>query len=215
MATAPESRQQPREVARALADVIVGSPRFATAPLVRPWHLRWGATAQEVATPMVGDELVAHPSFSATRAITIEAPPERVWAWIVQLGYRRAGWYTYDLFDNAGQPSAEEILPEYQHPKVGDWIPMAKKVNDTTAFKIEAIEPQQWMLWAKPGSSWVWTLIPLNDGADTRLITRLRQTYAWRTSPGNALLTLVLFEFGDFPMMRKLLIGVKRRAEKP
>lgn len=215
MATAPESRQQPREVARALADVIVGSPRFATAPLVRPWHLRWGATAQEVATPMVGDELVAHPSFSATRAITIEAPPERVWAWIVQLGYRRAGWYTYDLFDNAGQPSAEEILPEYQHPKVGDWIPMAKKVNDTTAFKIEAIEPQQWMLWAKPGSSWVWTLIPLNDGAGTRLITRLRQTYAWRTSPGNALLTLVLFEFGDFPMMRKLLIGVKRRAEKP
>jgi hypothetical protein len=214
MATAPESRQQPREVARALADIVVGLPRFATAPLVRPWHLRWGATAQEVAAPMVGDELVAHPSFSATRAITIEAPPERVWPWIVQLGYRRAGWYTYDLFDNAGQPSAEEILPEYQHPKVGDWIPMAKNVNDTTAFKIEAIEPQQWMLWAKPGSSWVWTLIPLNDGAGTRLITRLRQTYAWRTSPGNALLTLVLFEFGDFPMMRKLLIGVKRRAEK-
>jgi hypothetical protein len=70
--------------------------------------LRWGATDAEVAAPMPGDELVPRSSFTATRAITIDAPPEAVWPWLVQLGYRRAGWYTYDLFDNAGYPAPTE-----------------------------------------------------------------------------------------------------------
>ena len=69
------------------------------------------------------------------------------------------------------------------------------------------------MLWAKPHSTWAWKLVPL-DSRRTRLITRLKDRYEWRSSPGNALLTLILFEFGDFPMMRKLLLGVKRRAER-
>jgi hypothetical protein len=69
------------------------------------------------------------------------------------------------------------------------------------------------MLWQKPNSTWAWKLVPL-DGGRTRLITRLKALYPWRSSPGNALLTLILFEFGDFPMTRKLLLGVKRRAEQ-
>ena len=69
------------------------------------------------------------------------------------------------------------------------------------------------MLWAKPHSTCAWKLVPL-DGGRTRLLARLKERYEWRTSPGNALLTLILFEFGDFPMMRKLLLGVKRRAER-
>lgn len=162
---------------------------------------------------MPGDDLVPQPSFNATRAISINAPPEAVWPWLVQLGFGRAGWYTYDLFDNAGRPSAERILPEYQQPKVGDWIPMASKVNETTAFKITGLEPDRWMLWEKPHSTWAWKLIPL-DGSRTRLISRLKERYEWRASPGNALLTLILFEVGDFPMMRKLVLGVKRRAEQ-
>ena len=182
--------------------------------MLRRWHLRWGATDTEVAAPMPGDELVHEPSFNATRAITIDAPPEAVWPWLVQLGFGRAGWYAYDLFDNAARPSAERILPEYQQPKVGDWVPMAGKVNETTAFKIAGLEPNRWMLWKKPHSSWAWKLVPL-DGGHTRLISRLKQRYQWRTSPGTALLTLILFEGGDFPMMRKLLLGVKRRAEQP
>jgi hypothetical protein len=203
---------QKRKVLRGLGEIILASPRFATAPLIRRRHLRWGATDAEVAAPMPGDELVPRSSFTATRAITIDAPPEAVWPWLVQLGYRRAGWYTYDLFDNAGYPSADQILPEHQNLRVGDRVPMAKNVNDTTAFTVAGLEPNRWMLWQKPNSTWAWKLVPLDDGARTRLITRLKALYAWRTSPGNAFLTLILFEFGDFPMTRKLLLGVKHRA---
>jgi hypothetical protein len=202
------------ELGAGLLQVIVGAPRFATAPLLRPWHLRWGATDVEVASGMPGDEIVQRPSFNATRAITIDAPPQRVWPWIVQLGFGRAGWYSYDLFDNAGHSSAEKILAKYQQPQVGDWVPMAREVNPTTAFKIAGLEPNDWMLWEKPSSTWAWKLVP-GDGGRTRLVCRLRQHYAWREAPIKAFLTLILFELGDFPMMRKLLLGVKRRAERP
>jgi hypothetical protein len=200
-----------RDVARSVGDVLVASPRFLTAPLYRHWHLRWGATDAEVASTMPGDEVVPDPSFDATRALTIAAPPARVWPWIVQIGTGRAGFYSYDLFDNGARPSADRILPELQDTQVGDWVPMFSKVNETTAFRVKAFEPGQWLLWAKPGSTWAWTLTPL-EGGRTRLVTRLKAKYDWR-SPGLALLTVVIFELGDFPMMRKLLLGVKARAE--
>jgi hypothetical protein len=202
-----------RRVLRGLGEVAIAAPLFLFAPLFRHRHLRWGASEAEVAGAMPGDELVPEPSFNATRAITIDGPPEAVWPWLAQLGYGRAGWYSYDLFDNAARPSAERLLPEHQEPRVGDWVPMSSKINETTAFKIRAVEPKRWMLWAKPHSSWAWQLVPL-EGGGTRLIVRLKECYEWRRSPGNALLTLILFEFGDFPMMRKLLLGVKRRAER-
>jgi hypothetical protein len=202
-----------RDVLRGLAAVAVASPLFVFAPLYRRWHMRWGATYDEVAGAMPGDQLVSEPSFNATRAITIDAPPEAVWPWLMQIGYGRAGWYSYDLFDNAARPSAERILPEYQDPKIGDWVPMASKVNETTAFKIKAFEPNRWMLWAKPHSTWAWKLVPL-EGGRTRLVTRVKDRYAWRDSPGNALVSLILMEFGDFSMMRKLFLNVKRRAER-
>jgi hypothetical protein len=107
--------------------------------------------------------------------------------------------------------SADCILGEYQHPKIGDWMPMAKKVNETTAFKVKAFEPSKWLIWDKPDSTWAWRLIPL-EGRRTRLISRLKQRYAWE-KPGSAILTLVLLEFGDFPMMRRVLKGIKARAE--
>jgi hypothetical protein len=201
------------ELARGVGQVLVAWPRFVTAPLCRRWHLRWGATNVEVAAAMPGDELIAKPSFIATRAITIATPPEEVWAWLVQLGYGRAGWYSYDLFDNDGGPSADRILPQLQQIQVGDWVPMSGTVNETTAFKVNGFEPQRWLLWAKPDSTWAWQLTPV-DGGQTRLVTRLKQRYPWRASPGGALLTVVLFEFGDFPMMRKLLLGIRRRAEQ-
>jgi hypothetical protein len=202
-----------RHLLRGLGEVLVASPLFLSAPLYRRRHLRWGATDAEVAGAMPGDGLLPETSFQATRAITIEAEPEAVWPWLVQLGYGRAGWYSYDLFDNGARPSAERILSEHQEPKVGDWVPMASKINETTAFKIKAFEPNQWMLWEKPHSTWAWKLVP-REGAHTRLITRIKDHYAWRAAPGNALVSLILMEFGDFPMMRKLLLNVKWRAER-
>jgi hypothetical protein len=89
---------------------------------------------------------------------------------------------------------------------------MAKKVNDTTAFKVKAFALNQWLLWAKPDSTWAWKLVPL-EGGRTRLIARLKQRYPWE-KPGSAILTLVLLEFGDFAMMRRVLKGIKARAER-
>ena len=197
---------------RGVLDALGAVPLFATAPLYRHWHTRWGATEAEVRAPMPGDDAVPIAPFNATRAITIEAPPERVWPWIVQIGYRRAGFYTYDLLDNAGYESADYIMEEFQHPQIGDWMPMASKVNETTAFKVKAFETNQWLLWEKPDSTWAWKLIPL-DGSRTRLIARLKQRYQWE-SPAMAVMTLFLLEFGDFPMMRRVLKGIKARAER-
>ena len=94
----------------------------------------------------------------------------------------------------------------------GDWMPMASKVNETTAFKVRALESNRWLLWEKPDSTWAWRLDALPNGG-TRLITRLKQRYQWE-SPAMALFTLVLLEFGDFPMMRRVLSGIKSRAER-
>jgi hypothetical protein len=201
-----------RRIGHAILDAVSGLPLFATAPLYRHWHLRWGATDEEVHGPMPGDELVPTASLNATRAITIDAPPELVWPWIVQMGYRRAGFYTYALRDNAGFDSADRILAEYQPPKLGDWMPMAKQVNETTAFKVKAFATNQWLLWEKPDSTWAWKLLPLKGGR-TRLITRLKARYAW-AKPGSAILSLVLLEFGDFPMIRRVMKGIKARAER-
>jgi hypothetical protein len=201
-----------RKIGKGILDALSGLPLFATGPLYRRWHQRWGSTDDEVRGGMPGDQIVHEASFNATRAITIDAPPDAVWPWIVQMGYRRAGFYTYALLDNAGYESSEHILEEYQPAKVGDWMPMARKVNETTAFKVKAFETNDWLLWEKPDSTWAWKLVPL-EGGRTRLITRLRQRYAWE-SPGTAILTLVLLEFGDFPMMRRVLKGIKVRAER-
>jgi hypothetical protein len=201
-----------RRIGPAILDALSGLPLFATAPLYRHWHLRWGATDEEVRGSMPGDEIVPNPSFNATRAITIDAPPELVWPWIVQMGYRRAGFYTYALLDNAGYESADRVLEEYQPPKIGDWMPMAKQVNETTAFRVKAFALNEWLLWEKPDSTWAWKLIPL-DGGRTRLVLRLKARYAWER-PRSAILTLVLLEFGDFPMMRRVLKGIKVRAQQ-
>lgn len=199
-----------RRMLRRVDDVVSGLPLFLAAPLVRRWHLRWGATRQEVTASMPGDDLVAVAPFTATRAITIDAPPERVWPWIVQVGYRRAGFYSYDLLDNLGRPSAEAILPAWQHPRCGDLAaPMTSPPTDDTSFRVAQIEEPVSLVWAKPDSSWAWTLTAL-PGARTRLVTRLKQRY--RPTP-SVLITIILAEFGDFAMMREMLLGIRRRAE--
>jgi hypothetical protein len=200
-----------RSIVPGMLDVLGSLPLFAVAPVCRPWHLAWGAVRDEVRGRMPGDERVPDASFNATRAITIAAPPEKVWPWIVQMGYRRAGFYTYDLLDNAGYASADRVLEKFQRPKAGDWMPMAEAVNETTAFRFDAFKTNEWLLWAKPDSTWAWTLVPL-AGDRTRLVTRLKVRYDWE-SPAMALLSLLLIEFGDFPMMRRVLKGIKARAE--
>lgn len=205
------SRRSSRwQAVRALAEDV---PLFLTAPLYRRWHLRWGATAAEVAASLPGDALQPHAQFRATRAITIDAPPEAVWPWLVQVGCRRAGWYSDDLLDNLGHPSAREILPDLQHLEVGQWVPMSPsgEPTETTAFRVAGYEVARWLLWTKPESTWVWRLTPTGTGG-TRLVTRVHATRDWRR-PGMALLGVLLMEFGDFAMMRRMLRGIAERAE--
>jgi hypothetical protein len=177
----------------------------------RLWHSRWGATGEEVALAMPGDERIERPTFNVTRAFTIRACPEDIWPWIVQIGFGRAGFYSYDLLDNLGRPSAERIVPELQRIEVGTWIPMSGKVSQEAAFRVRAFEANRWMLWEKAASTWAWKLLPI-DGQHTRLIIRLRCRYRW--SRPTIVTDLILMEIGDFPMMRKLMLGIKRRAER-
>jgi hypothetical protein len=179
--------------------------------LYRPWHFKWGATGKEVEGSMPGDEIVPRPTFNATRAITIGARPEAIWPWIVQIGFGRAGWYSYDFLDNMGRDSAEHIVPELQHIEVGDLVPLGPGEN--SGMRVKEFVPNRWIVWwdeKNQLTTWVWALDPLLDG-NTRLVTRVRSRSS-RSHPTSAI-WLLLVELADFPMMRKCLLGIKRRAE--
>lgn len=174
----------------------------------RPWQLRWGATDAEVVRPLPGDELVDAPTFNATRAITIGAAPESVWPWLVQVGVNRAGWYSYDLLDNLGRPSARQVIPEMQDLRPGDLLPMSP--DGKQGIRVHALDEPRWMIWGTPGdNSWVWLLDPLPDGS-TRLITRVRSKPGWRPS---SMAFAVLLEVADFWMMRRMLLNLRARIE--
>jgi len=204
-------RPTPIEVLAEVGAVIADLPRFAAAPLLRSWHLRWGATAAEVAAPMSGDDLLVDAAYSCTRAIGISAPPAAVWPWLVQVGCLRAGFYSDDLLDNLAHPSADRIVPELQDLRIGRWVPMSPTPSDTTAFRVHDFLWGRRLLWVKPDSTWSWALVPIGDGT-TRLVTRLRAQYDW-SRPGAALAAVALMEFGDFAMMRRMLRGIRERAE--
>jgi hypothetical protein len=177
----------------------------------RPRVFSWGATSEEATRPMAGDELCLRPQLNATRAVTIAAGPDDIWPWLVQWGWNRAGFYSYDLLDNLGRPSARQILPQFQHLAVGDWVPMGGTTTPYTAYRVTRLEPRTLMLCDKPGGSWLWLLEPDGTGR-TRLISRLRSRYAW-TRP-TIVTELILMEIGDPFMMRKCLLGIKQRAEQ-
>jgi hypothetical protein len=185
--------------------VLVGVYRV----LIRPWQLRWGATDAEVNRSMPGDDIVREPSFNATRAVTIHAPAENIYPWIVQMGVTRAGWYSYDLLDNLGRPSAETILTEHQTIQVGDVVPMSP--DGKQGMRVKDFRKDHWMLWwdNKGDSSWVWEIQP--DGeTNSRLVTRVRVKYRLLSL---AIAFNLLVEFFDIIMMRKCMLGIKRRAE--
>jgi len=176
----------------------------------RRWHLCWGATRAEVDAEMPGDTLLVRAPFRSTRAITIAAPASAVWPWLVQIGAGRAGFYSYDRLDNHGRPSSEMVMGEFQHVAVGDVAaPMTVPSDETTSFVVFGFETDRWLGWTKPGSTWVWQLAPIDHGRGTRLVVRLADAYAMP----RALLGAPLVEIADFPMMRKELLGIKRRAE--
>jgi hypothetical protein len=179
--------------------------------LVRPWTMRWGATDEEVARSLPGDRLMAGPGFKATRAITIAARPEHIWPWLVQLGSGRAGWYAIDRIDNAGMPSAQQIIPELQHLQVGDLVPMV--AGKQIGPRVKELEPDRRMLWwdGRGEFTWEWLLEPI-DGRRTRLLCRVQEAYPPLWS--RRMLYAAVASTGDSVMVRRQLRGIKARAER-
>ncbi len=176
---------------------------------IRPWHLRWGATDEEVQRSIPGDDQVPHPMLQATRAVTIRATAAEIWPWLIQMGYRRAGWYSYDILDNEGI-HVNRIIPELQHLEVGDVM----KTDAEGGFTVAAIDPNRSLvlvirnLYAQISST---IFLDEIDKEQTRLIIRLRANYKpglWTT------LFYLIFEPGDFVMMRKEMLGIKQRVEQ-
>ena len=188
----------------------VGAAVAAYLLVLRPRQLRWGATDDEVRRTLPGDAVVVHPTFNATRAVTIEARPEDIWPWLVQMGLRRAGWYSYDWIDNLGKPSAETIVPELQDVHVDDLLPMSP--GEKVGVWVKDFETARWLLWwdRKGDVTWLWVMDRVDD-AHSRLISRVRMKYRW-TSP--VILFEIPFDVGDIIMMRKCMLGIKWRAER-
>jgi hypothetical protein len=139
-------------------------------------------TSLEKRRPLPGDALVPEPIFVSTHAITIDAPPERVWPWIAQMGAGRAGWYSWDSIDNGGAPSATRIMPALQTVASGDVMPAVPGATD--AFVVAAVDPPRDLVLTVPdgrgGSAVAWEhlLDPL-PGGRTRLIVRGRASSQW------------------------------------
>jgi hypothetical protein len=179
---------------------------------IRPWHLRWGATDEELEQPLIGDELVPEPKLKATHAVTIKAPAADVWPWLVQMGQNRGGFYSYTWLENlvgCEMRNADEIVPEWQDLKVGDKVLLHPKAPPV---EVAAIEPGRAIV-LKPWGAFV--LQPI-DEKTTRLIIRSQGDYEpdLKNPVLNFLLWRVFYEPAHFIMERKMLLGIKERAEK-
>jgi hypothetical protein len=175
--------------------------------IYRPEQLRWGATDQEVARAMPGDQIQPQPIFNSTRAVTIDAQPEQIWPWLGQMGYKRAGFYGYDALDNAGIPSADRIIPALQQLKVGDAFPIWEGVT----YQVVAVDPNHSLvLESSHHSTMALGLYPV-DASHTRLLWRIHNAaYNW-ASPyvGIQLFTDAV----DFVAVRQNMLGIQARAE--
>ncbi|ASR05424.1 SRPBCC family protein [Gordonia rubripertincta] len=175
---------------------------------VRPWVMTWGATEEEVAAALPGDELLPDADGVATRAITIHAPPEAIYPWLAQMGPSpRGGAYTYDWIENLlglDMHSTDRVLEEFQHPVVGDTIGVGPE-----ASRIEIAEPDHAFVTRTTDGDWVWSFTLVPDGASTRLISRNR----FRLTGLGKKLAMIPMEPGSLIMERKMLHGIKERAE--
>jgi len=197
--------------------------------MLRPWQLDWGAKQAELGRALPGDELVRGVTYQTTRAIPIRAQAAEVWPWLVQIGYGRGGFYSYDWLEKLSGltvASAEQIVPEFQNLAVGDKVHIAPE----TPLRVTRLEPKRILVLhaimnpftaqpvdpedPAPGPimnwSWAFLLNELGDGT-TRLLIRVRANYR----PGwLAPLVYTILEPAHFVMERKMLLGIKERVEE-
>jgi hypothetical protein len=173
--------------------------------------LDWGSTEREAARRLAGDDLLDQADIVATRAITIDAPPAAVWPWLVQMGPGRAGAYTYDWIENLfglNMHSADHIVPEWQHLSVGDVL---RSRPDRPGMRVEILEPEKVLSTRSEKGDWVWTFVLVEENGCTRLVSRNR--IAMGGSSAGQRLGMLVMEPGSLVMERKMLSGIKQRAE--
>jgi len=190
------------------AGVALGAAMLYWLLLRRP-ILTWGATEAEATARLPGDELLEAADGVATRAITINAPASAVWPWLAQMGPSpRGGAYTYDWIENLlglNMHSADRVLPDYQHPQVGDTLGFGKN-----RMRFELVEPQRVLALRSENGNWVWSFVLTEHNGTTRLISRNR----FRLPSLTAKIGMVPMEPGSLVMERKMLHGIKQRAER-
>ena len=196
---------------------------------LRRWMLGWGSTPDERRMPLPGDEVVEVVMSDRTRAVTIDAPPETVWPWLVQMGDYRAGWYSYDWIENwvfpgtvhraDGRRSATVIHPEFQNLRVGDRVDTGTFGGRRVGAAVTTCDRDR----ALVIGSWAFILQSLPDGG-TRFLNRereggwIRQVVPRRSGVLRAVAGLVDYVIGEplhFAMARRMMLGIKTRAEDP
>ena len=181
--------------------------------LFRRRCLTWGARSDEVQMALPGDELLPAAGLVTTRAITIDAQPDAIWPWLVQMGSGRGGAYTYDWIENLfglNMHSADKILPQYQDIEVGDELPLGP---GRAVMRVEVLERPRSFAIRVADQNWAWIFALLPEGGSTRLISRNRISTA-SLSPVSRLFYMLFMEPGSLLMERKMLLGIKQRAER-
>lgn len=226
----PRQKKSKRGGAIRALGAFLGIAGWGYALFVRPRMLQWGATDEEVKELYPRADLVPNGVRSATMATTIDAPPERVWPWLVQMGYGRAGWYSWDRLDNFGDRSAERIHPEWQDIHVGDFL--APEVGATArAWQVAALDPQRFLClrasfdlrqgrWYDPAepqppfstlSTWGFWLKTTPEGR-----TRLIVSGYWSMKPKwlQPIFSVLVLEPSHWIMQTRQFTNLKRRVEQ-
>ncbi len=175
---------------------------------LRPPILTWGATEQEAAGPLPGDDLLPATDGASTRAIDINAPPADVRPWLAQMGPApRGGAYTYDWIENLlglDMRSVDRVLPQFQHPQVGDVIALG-----SNRMRLELVEPRHALAWRSEDGNWLWTFVLVERGDRTRLISRNR----FRLPSRAVRIAMLPLEPASLLMERRMLREIKRLSE--
>jgi hypothetical protein len=207
-----QSRIRPAAIAVGAAMSIA-----AFALIGRTRLLRWGATDEEITAAQPGDDLISGANVTATRAITIRRSPDVVWPWIAQLGQGRGGFYSYDFLENlvgCDIHNADRVVSEWQQLEVGDEVQLAPAAG----LKVAILEPGRALVLQgslpiarRPPfeSTWAFVLCEQPDGT-TRLLSRERYGYRRWWAPFVVEPTQAI----SFVMSRKMLLGIRDRAER-
>lgn len=168
------------------------------------------ATQEERAQPLPGDELVPKAKLVTTHAISIGAPPDKVWPWIVQMGQDRGGFYSYTMLENllgCRMTNADRIHPEWQILSVGDSVSLHPRAKPLRVALIAA--NQHLVLQSSAGFPWTWAFVLAEESSGCRLLARTR--VAWSGTLAGLFLRPVMGP-GHYVMESKMLLGIRDRV---